>query len=287
MKGNTHDRRPEETRRRRRAARTAPCRAGRTRRPCALHAAAVAVILAIVPWLGGSAAFGQELPLVAQIPPGALEPATAGAVDSTAWLPDSLSWETEAPSAGADSLGIEADSIVTPLTPPGALPPSKPRETTSAPGASTGGGAVVPASPRPRGALPKAATGVYFGYPSWVGAMIVAPADGVAAFRTGITALPEIGILWTPGVEVRFREVAGTYAVDGPYGYGNLFLGRSWMENRDRDYTGMECGLGYRWILADRRGYRWIAALEGGGYWRSSSAWPMRPSLRFSWLLVE
>lgn len=208
---------------------------------------------------------------VVRIPDGAMEPLISGAVDSTAWIADSVSWA--------------ADSILA----PGA--PIQPRPVTVVPPSP----ALAPASSTVRsgpvtpvpGALPKTATGIYGGYPTWAGAMIVAPADGVAAFRTGFTALPEIGILWTPGIEFRFGQEPGTYAVDSAYAFGNLYLGRSYREQEDRDYTGLECGLGYRWILDDRRGYRWIAALEGGGYWRPSSAWPMRPCLRFSWLLVE
>lgn len=208
-----------------------------------------------------------------RIPEGAMDPLTSGAVDSTAWIADSVSWA--------------ADSVLTPgsigIDPPATNAPPTP---TPVPTPSPATVRSVPLRATP-GALPKTATGVYGGYPTWAGAMIVAPADGVAAFRTGITGLPEIGILWTPGFEFRFGQEPGTYAVDSAYAFGNLYLGRSYREQEDRDYTGLECGLGYRWIIDDRRGYRWIAALEGGGYWRSSSAWPLRPCLRFSWLLVE
>jgi len=114
----------------------------------------------------------------------------------------------------------------------------------------------------------------------------VAPADGRVAFRSGLTGLPNIGILWSPGIEVRLDEIPGTYAVEGTYVFSNLFLGRSYL-NGERDYTGLETGVGYRWPMDDRRGKRWIAALEAGGYWRPESSWPFRPSIRFSWLLVD
>lgn len=230
----------------------------------------------------------------AQPPVGSLDPVTSGAVDSTAWVvspADSLlegeePWEMDDSWDRGDSLDLDQpeapdDTTGTPaLFAPAAgrtvAPPSPPSEL---PGASSS-----PADPPRR--LSKVASGVYGGYPSWGGAMIVAPADGPAAFRSGVTGLPNIGILWTPGFELRFDQPSGTFATDGGFFYGNLFLGRSYLNER-RGYTAMETGLGYRWILSDRRGLRWIGAIEAGGYWRPESAWPYRPSLRAYWLLVE
>ncbi|MBK8232390.1 MAG: sulfatase-like hydrolase/transferase [Candidatus Eisenbacteria bacterium] len=49
---------------------------------------------------------------------------------------------------------------------------------------------------------------------------------------------------------------------------------------------GMEFGLRYRWFLSDVRGYRWIFSTEAGGLWKSQDAVPIRPSIRFAWLLA-
>ena len=49
---------------------------------------------------------------------------------------------------------------------------------------------------------------------------------------------------------------------------------------------GIENGLGYRWIMPDRRGVRWIAAVEMGGRWSNESVWPIKPSVRAFWMIA-
>lgn len=104
--------------------------------------------------------------------------------------------------------------------------------------------------------------------------------------RFGLTGFPTVGVLFTPGVEYRFGQEPGTIAASGVYAFGNAYLGRSYLGD-ERDYAGAEVGLGYRWLIDDRRGMRWIGAIEGGGYWRHDPAQLRRPSLRFLWTLVE
>ncbi len=134
---------------------------------------------------------------------------------------------------------------------------------------------------------PNTATGVSLGYPAYPGLFIVAPADGPFAVRSGITGFPTIGLLWTPGVEYRFGQESGTLSQNGIYVFGNAFLGRSYLDSDEREYSGAEAGLGYRWLIDDRRGVRWIAAVETGGYWRGDPVVPRHLCLRFVWNLIE
>jgi hypothetical protein len=134
---------------------------------------------------------------------------------------------------------------------------------------------------------PNTATGVSIGYPAYPGLFITAPADGPLAFRSGLTGFPTIGLLWTPGLEYRFGQESGTLSQNGVYAFSNAFLGRTYLDGDQHEYTGAEVGLGYRWFVDDRRGVRWIAAVEAGGYWRGDPVKPRRPCLRFLWTLVE
>jgi hypothetical protein len=127
--------------------------------------------------------------------------------------------------------------------------------------------------------------GIYAGFPSVLGLEIVTPADGTLAFRAGLTAFPGVGVVWTPGLEYRFGQEPGTYSRDGGYGFTDLFFSRNYV-GRDRNRSGLEAGLGYRWVLPDIQGFRWIAAAEAGGQWDHPSVLPDRPSLRAYWVLA-
>jgi hypothetical protein len=159
------------------------------------------------------------------------------------------------------------------------LPGSAARSSASLPRSST-------AADRRLRLPPNTATGVSIGYPAYPGLFVVAPADGSLAFRSGLTGFPTIGLLWTPGLEYRFGQEPGTLSQNSVYAFGNAFLGRTYLEG-EREYTGVETGLGYRWFIDDRRGVRWVAAVEAGGYWRGDPVKPRRPCLRFLWTLVE
>jgi hypothetical protein len=168
---------------------------------------------------------------------------------------------------------------------------SHPGETTTVHPSSAGSSA---GSPRRSSAAdrflrlpPNTATGVSIGYPAYPGLFIVAPADGPFAFRSGLTGFPTIGLLWTPGLEYRFGQERGTISQNGVYVFGNAFLGRSYLDSDEHEYTGAEAGLGFRWLIDDRRGVRWIAGVETGGYWRGDPVKPRRICLRFLWTLVE
>lgn len=149
------------------------------------------------------------------------------------------------------------------------------------PGADAGGSALELERPL----LQTSGLGAYAGFPSAIGVFFVAPADGTLAFRSGLTAFPGVGVLWSPGYEIRFGQESGTYAHNSGYLYTNLLLARIYT-GEDRDHTGLEAGLGYRWILSDVRELRWIAGAEAGGHWDTDSYRPDRPSLRFYWMMA-
>ena len=128
--------------------------------------------------------------------------------------------------------------------------------------------------------------GAYGGYPSTVGMQFAAPTDGPIAFRSGLTGMPGVGVLWTPGVELRFGQDWETYSTNSPYAFSNLYLGKEVRSGDDKEHTGLEAGLGYRWLLPDRRGVRWIAAIELGGRWSNDSALPTTPSIRAFWMIA-
>lgn len=134
--------------------------------------------------------------------------------------------------------------------------------------------------------LPVSAFGVYGGFPSAVGFQFVIPTDATLAFRTGFTGLPGIGYLLTPGVELRFNQTPGTYNTDSAYGFSNLYIGETVKDGPNDSHWGLETGIGYRWILPDRRGVRWIAAVEFGGRWTTESTWPTKPSMRAFWMIA-
>ncbi len=136
-----------------------------------------------------------------------------------------------------------------------------------------------------RRALGRTGVGVYGGFPSIAGLQFVAPVDGRVGFRTGITAAPAVGILWTPGIEVRFRETQGAYAEGGPLVFGNLFLGRTYVDE-DKEERGLEAGVGYRIVMNDVRDLRWFLTAEVGGHWEKGSEWPLRPSARVMWMMA-
>ena len=263
-------------------------------------------------------------PLVGSVPP---TPRIQGAAGASDWLPgspaaaDSAAADSiAARSADADSakaalhrsrrsgatagdtlrpaavIAIEGDQSAGSASGSDASAPG--RTTTiqlSVPGSAAGSGTRSSASlPRSSAAVdhflrlpPNTATGVSIGYPAYPGLFVVAPADGPLAFRSGFTGFPTIGLLWTPGLEYRFGQKSGTLSQDGVYTFGNAFLGRTYLDGDQHGYTGAEAGLGFRWLINDRRGVRWIAALEAGGYWRGDPVRPKRPCLRFLWALVE
>lgn len=135
--------------------------------------------------------------------------------------------------------------------------------------------------------LPRmSAIGAYGGYPSTVGVQFAAPTDGPIAFRSGLTGMPGVGVLWTPGVELRFGQDWETYSSDAPYAFTNLYLGKEVRSGDDKEHSGLEAGLGYRWLLPDRRGVRWVAAIELGGRWSNDSALPATPSVRAFWMIA-
>ncbi len=102
----------------------------------------------------------------------------------------------------------------------------------------------------------------------------------------GLTGFPNLGILWTPGIEVRPGQESGTLSTSGPYGFGNLFFGyQKGAETEEK--RALESGLGYRWFLSDRRGKRWVLGFEAGGYWRSRHALPVRPTVRLIFMLAS
>lgn len=232
-------------------------------------------------------------------------PGLAGEAD---WLPGS---PAAADSAAADSLGPGAAGVHAGAA--GAAPGDSAR-TASPPGRTTTARPIVPgyadgptdSSHSNSGARPSAevpgtlsvadhslrlppntATGFSIGYPSYPSLFIVTPADGPLAFRSGLIAFPTIGLLWTPGLEYRFGQEPGTLSQNSVYAFGNAFLGRTYLDGDEHEYTGAEAGIGYRWLIDDRRGVRWIAAVEGGGYWHGDPLKPRRPCLRFLWTLVE
>jgi hypothetical protein len=131
------------------------------------------------------------------------------------------------------------------------------------------------------------AVGAYGGYPSVAGLQIAVPADGTLAFRSGLTGFPGIGYLFTPGVEIRFGQVPGTYSTNSGYTFANLFLGRENKAGQDKTHKGLEAGLGYRWILPDRRAVRWIGAIEAGAKWTPDSQWPDLPTIRAYWMIAS
>jgi hypothetical protein len=255
------------------------------------------VILAPAP-----ATWAQGTTGSAPLPPAKTAPAarpSTGAVDASDWL-DGSPAAADSADAATDSLrrsGTSAGDTIHPqgLTP---VPGSRLPEGAGDAGAShpdtsvairpdqAGSPAESPAADRALRLPPHTATGVSIGYPAYPGLFIVAPSDGRLAFRSGLTGFPTIGILLTPGLEYRFGQEAGTLSDNGVYAFGNAFLGRSYL-NHERDYTGMEAGLGFRWPIDDRRGVRWIAAVEAGGYWRGERGRPRHPCLRFIWMLVE
>jgi hypothetical protein len=128
--------------------------------------------------------------------------------------------------------------------------------------------------------------GVYSGFPSTVGFQFAIPTDASVAFRTGFTGLPGIGYLLTPGIELRFGQTAGTYNVDSGYTFSNLYIGETVEDGPNSKHWGLESGIGYRWILPDRRGVRWVAAVEFGGRWTTESAFPTKPSVRAFWMVA-
>lgn len=135
--------------------------------------------------------------------------------------------------------------------------------------------------------LSRTAAGAYAGYPSAVGALVTAPVDGPLGFRFGLGAFPGLGVVWSPGFEVRIGQERGAYTRDGYHFFANLLYGRTYI-GHDRERTAVEAGIGYRWVVSDRQGLRWIAAAEVGGRWGSrSSGWPDYPGLRVYWLLAD
>lgn len=149
------------------------------------------------------------------------------------------------------------------------------------PGAARAQGDAAP----PKRLPPAAAMGLYAGTPSATGLFVTGPVDGSIGLRFGLTGWPNLGILWTPGVEVRFAQEPGTLGTSSAFLFGNLFGGyQKGAETPEK--KGMEFGLGYRWFLSDVRGYRWIFSTEAGGLWKSQDALPVRPSIRFAWLLA-
>jgi hypothetical protein len=171
-----------------------------------------------------------------------------------------------------------------PAAPPGGEPGSGVPGTTGSRGPASAGepGEVGEAHRR----LPLTAVGAYAGYPSYGGVQFSAPVDGILAFRSGLTGFPHLGILWTPGIEVRFGQEPGTYNHSGGYGFANMRVGRSTTGDKHQ-YFGLESGLGFRWILWDRRGFRWIAACEAGGSWSPASMWPQTASGRIFWMMAR
>lgn len=131
----------------------------------------------------------------------------------------------------------------------------------------------------PRPLPPASAFGLYGGAPSAAGLHAVGPVDGPIGFRMGLTGWPRVGLLWTPGFEVRFRQEPGTLSTSSAYLFSNYFIGRQ-LTAETEEKNAMEAGLGYRFFLNDRRGKRWVLALESGGYWRSKHALPLRPTIR-------
>ncbi len=129
--------------------------------------------------------------------------------------------------------------------------------------------------------------GVYGGYSSTAGFQFAIPTDGTLAFRTGLTGFPGIGWLWTPGVELRFGQTPGTYSTDSGYAFSNLYLGETTRDTPNRSHWGLESGIGYRWILPDRRSVRWIAALEVGARWGTESGLPESPTIRAFWMIAS
>ena len=128
--------------------------------------------------------------------------------------------------------------------------------------------------------------GVYSGFPSTIGFQFVIPTDATVAFRTGFTGLPNVGYLLTPGVEIRFNQTPGTYNVDSAYTFSNLYIGETVKDGPNTQHWGLESGIGYRWIMPDRRGVRWVGAVEFGGRWATESVWPIKPSVRAFWMIA-
>ena len=230
--------------------------------------------------LAGLVLVAQACPTAAQLPrargPLAAPPSdlpdstrilSPQAADSSSWVleetpPDSIParWDAAAPDTSQTGVPAQDLSMAIEAGPPVRVPYVPPR-------------------------LPLTGIGLFLGYPSTLGIQIAAPADGALAFRSGLTGFPGVGILWTPGVEVRFSQEPGTYSTDSGYGFANLLMSRTF-SGKDKDHVGIEAGLGYRWVLSDRRALRWIGGVEGGGHWDADSIWPDRPSLRILWMVA-
>ncbi len=249
----------------------------------------------------GPTALAQVSPDASSPPPVGSVPATpkiSGVAGASDWLPGS---PAAADSAAADSVAAVSTATESEKPAGGAsgINTSHPGQTTTIhpnlADTSAGSSALTSAGSLGNSAAtdhflrlpPNTATGVSIGYPAYPGLFVVAPADGPLAFRSGLTGFPTIGLLWTPGLEYRFGQEPGTLSQSGVYAFGNAFLGRSYLDGDGHEYSGAEAGLGFRWLINDRRGVRWIAAVESGGYWRGDPVQPRRLCLRFLWALVE
>ncbi len=235
-------------------------------------------------------------PQATNAPPDSIEIINSNAADSTAWSrPDSLPPETESEpgfrtpsdpgsSGSAPREGDWGGSGSNAGTAPGASGSNTGRAGTSTAGGGARGGTGTGTRTGTR-EIPSTAFGVYAGFPSVAGLQLVLPVDGRAGFRMGLVGFPGVGILWTPGMEIRLTQPPGSTAIDGIYAYSNAFIGE-YLLGRDRHWFGLETGLGYRWFLSDRS-TRWLAGAELGGHWDSESAWPDKPSLRVFWMIVD
>lgn len=134
--------------------------------------------------------------------------------------------------------------------------------------------------------LPRSGLGIYGGFPSMGGLIVVSPIDGPIGFRSGLGGIPKVGMVWTPGFELRLGQSGGTLATSGALLYANLFYAR-----RDTEATtfhdGLEAGIGYRRRLLDRRGWRWFLYFEAGGFWNASDGLPQRPAGRILWTMAR
>jgi hypothetical protein len=294
-------------------ARILPKRSGPTSRGCfsvgmkdswVRTGARIFALLAIFVGVGSSALAQTGATNAPPAPSGSKPstPASSGPARASDWLPgspaaadsaaaDTLQPKTLVPVPGGNPVSGASESIAPPSEPTGSQPGVADSLADSARASKARAQADLPPSPpTPDRFLrlpPNTGTGISIGYPSYPGLFIVAPADGPLAFRAGLTGFPTIGLLWTPGLEYRFGQERGTLSLDGVYAFGNAFLGRSYWDGDQHEYVGAEAGLGFRWLIDDRRGVRWIAAVEAGGYWRGDPVRPRRLSLRFIWTLVE
>jgi hypothetical protein len=163
---------------------------------------------------------------------------------------------------------------------------------------SAGPAAAVDTAPAPPAAGPFAGpppvasrplpggVGISLGYPSAIGAFVCAPIDATLGYRFGLTGFPGAGLLWSPGVELRFHQVRGLYSANGFYLFGDALFARDY-GGRDDEDLGMELGAGWRWFSSDLRGFRWIGAVEAGGWWTPASMSPHRPALRLYWIAAR